>query len=125
MKEIKDIVCYSDNRSDSTIVQVEGTYCKHGAGYVSEGDEGVQEYQGPKVAGPWAFFYPLASVLTDNYPGKEADLQRKRDNTIVVSGGELVRIDGHVYKISLNRQGSQAWIDLEPVKKGAPKCPRG
>ncbi len=125
MKEIKDIICYEDDMLNSTIVQVEGTYCTHGAGYVPEGDEGVQEYQGPKVAGPWAFFYPLASVLTDDYPGKQADLQRKRDNTIVVSGGELVRIDGHVYEISLNRRGNQAWIDLAPVKKGAPKCPTG
>jgi len=125
MKEIIDIVCYEDDKLNSTILQVEGTYCKHGGGYVSEGAEAVQEYKGPKVAGPWAFFYPLASVLTDNYPGKEADLQRTRDNTIVVSGGELVRIDGHVYEVSLNRHGSQAWIDLAPVKKGAPKCPRG
>ena len=42
MKEIKDIVCYSDNMSDSTIVQVDGSYMTHGAGYVSEGDEGVK-----------------------------------------------------------------------------------
>ena len=125
MKEIKDIVCYSDNMSDSTIVQVDGSYMTHGAGYVSEGDEGVQEFEGPKVAGPWAYFYPLSSSLTADYPGKEADLQRKRDNTITVSGGELVRIDGHVYEVSINKRGRQAWIDLAPVKKGAPKCPRG
>ena len=125
MKEIKDIVCYEDDRLDSTTVKIDGSYMSHGGGYVSEGDEGVQEFEGPKVAGPWAFFYPLASVLTDNYPGKEADLQRKRDNTIVVDEGDLVRIDGHVYEVSLNRRGRQCWIDLAPVKKGAPKCPRG
>lgn len=125
MKEIKDIICYSENKIDSTIVKVDGSYMTHGGGFVSEGDEGVQVFEGPKVAGPWAYFYPLGSMLTADYPGKEADLQRKRDNTIVVNEGDLVRIDGHVYEISLNRRGSQAWIDLEPVKKGAPKCPRG
>lgn len=100
-----------------TRLTIKGSSSWSGIGYVATGDSARKEMNGPLVAGPWAYGYPLSHVL-DNHggTGAEQDALRAAGLLIEVNGGELFEIDGTRYEVVVVRRGRDAWVDFKKVE---------
>jgi hypothetical protein len=86
---------------DYTRVKVAGyTVAAFAVGCVREGESGRKETHGPLVPGPWAYAFPLASVI-DNYGGTAAVMARERaaGNVIDAKLGDVLIVEGRGYVI--------------------------
>lgn len=82
---------------------------RFGVGAIPEGAAARKVYQGPLIAGPWAFTFGLAVVI-DNYPERRA-AERAKD--FEVDEGSLVEIEYKVYQVKVVRR---EYINLVPVE---------
>lgn len=73
---------------------------RFGIGCIPEGASGRKVYQGPEVAGPWAFTFGLCTVI-DNHPARRA---AERDADVLVQDGTALEIDGTVYTVRVVRR---------------------
>jgi len=69
-------------------------------GLVPEGESGRQTHGGPNVPGPWAYAFPLCTVI-DNAGGTAADIERERKAGLLVHAkvGEVLVIGKREYWI--------------------------
>ena len=103
MSKVKNLIAYKDDKSQNSILRIEGSYSRFGVGYVAEGDSGVMHDGQPPVPGPWAFAYQLSNMLTnDPIEVKEAKAKDEADRSVYVANGDKVRVDGNVYEISIH-----------------------
>jgi len=99
---------------DYTRVKVAGySVSAFAVGCVREGESGRQEHQGPLVPGPWAYAFPLCSVI-DNYGGTGAEIARERaaGNVIDAKLGDVLVVDGRGYVITKGSNSDN--IELVP-----------
>lgn len=82
-------------------------------GYISAGELARKVSFGPMVPGPWAYAFPLASVI-DNHGGTGADIARERSaGTVVYAAlGDVVSVEGLEYVILPENNDN---IDFEPT----------
>lgn len=100
-----------------TVLQIAGTYFRHGVGAVLEGHSGRKVDQGPRVPGPWAYAFPLCtSISSSPEMGTGADIKRNKAAGVefTVDEGDLVEVEGVVYRVKLDRR---QWIKLEAVEE--------
>lgn len=76
-----------------------------GIGYVPAGSAARQEQGGPLIPGPWAYTYPLASVI-DNEGGTGAESARglAAGTEYVAEVGDRFTIAGAVYVLTDSRR---------------------
>jgi hypothetical protein len=100
-----------------TKLTIKGSYSWSGIGYVAKGEDGRKEFNGPMVAGPWAYGFALCHVM-DNHGGTSAEQKRLREAGLLheVEGGEKIRVAGVLYEVVITRRGRDAWVDLKNVK---------
>jgi hypothetical protein len=79
-----------------------------GVAFVPEGASARQRHGGPLVPGPWAYTYPL-SYLIARQPARAAKV-------ITAAAGDLLRIDGHVYRLTDDNR--MDYPRLHPVDLG-------
>lgn len=116
-KAIPVVTSYEDDRWTSTILHLKGTYHKYYAGHVPEGESAVQEYQGPRVPGPWAYTFHMTSMLTDEpMEVKKARRAEEDARTVVVEDGDFIELAGEVYQIRKYR-GESTYLDLDLVSE--------
>ena len=100
-----------------TKLTIKGSYSWSGIGYVAKGETGRKEFNGPLVAGPWAYGFALCHVI-DNHGGTGAEMDRLREQGLLheVEGGERIRVAGTLYQVRIQRSGRDAWVHLDAVK---------
>lgn len=93
-----------DGRRSTHVLSLKGTYHRFAVGRIAEGSEGRQVTDGPMVPGPWAYAYGLASVI-DCHGGTGAEIERNQaeQREHEVTEGSRVRIDGVIYRVSVER----------------------
>ena len=103
MNEVTNLIAYKDDKSQNSILRINGSYSRFGVGYVAEGDSGIQHDGGPQVPGPWAFAYELSHSLTnDPIEVKEARAKDEADRSVYVATGDKVQVDGNVYEVNIH-----------------------
>lgn len=98
---------YTEDGADSwtaeTRITVNGTLTRFGLGYV--GPRGVcrREYQGPILAGPYAYAYGLAAVI-DYHGGTGAERARNIDAGLEfdLNVGDFLEFNGEEFRIEFN-----------------------
>lgn len=80
-------------------------------GAIARGGEGRKTYQGPMIAGPWAYAGATATVIAA-HPIPE-------DPHVDIEEGDLLEIDGDLYLVSDARNRTRFvnddWVDLHLV----------
>lgn len=87
---------------------------RHRVGHIAEGCSGRKETGGPLVPGPWAYTFELCSVI-DNHGGSAAETTEARaaGTVLDISDGDLISVEGHVYRVVFNPRGRCGeWIEL-------------
>ncbi len=108
---ITDVVV-SDKNDDYTILVINGRH-NHAVGCIKAGDSARKVCGGPLVPGPWAYTFGLGACLTADYEGKAEELAREAQRTIDIESGDLIRVDGNVYRVEIFRR---EYIKLHPVQ---------
>jgi len=77
-----------------------GYFKRFAVGVVVKGAEGRRDFGGPMVPGPWAYAFGLCTVI-DNHGGTGAEAERNRaaNTEHTINDGDLLELDGNVYKI--------------------------
>lgn len=102
------------NRIETILTLPHRGYRKRfGLGFVPEGHEGRQTFQGEMVPGPWAYAFGLCSVI-DNHGGSGAERQRNlaANTEHDVEEGDTIIIDGNSYVVKVTRNGFEPYLNL-------------
>jgi len=83
-----------------------GRVIELGVGAIPAGESGRKVFQGPLVEGPWAYTYPLGTMIT-------AHPQPERAPVIDVAIGDLIEVDGVTYRLTDDSRWE--YPALEPV----------
>lgn len=69
-------------------------------GYVPAGESARKVYQGPLVPGPWAYAYPLCSVISTD-GGTSAEMAREKAAGLLlhVALGDRIEVEGLAYAV--------------------------
>lgn len=91
-----------------------GRVTRFGLGAIRPGESGVRVCGGPRVPGPWAFAFELATVF-DRRGGSAADHRERvaRGLEYMIETGDVVVINGDRYRATIVRLAGQTRIDLE------------
>ena len=105
---------HSKNWDEMTVLTTRGGLFRFMTGYVPAGYEGVKHDGGPRVPGPWAYAFGLATAICKNPEmgtGAERKRRLKAGTEHEVCDGQLIRIDGIIYEIKTLRNGE--FLNLE------------
>lgn len=97
-----------DRHNSPNVIAVKSRYARGvvrlAVGFVGPLGSARQEQGGPLVPGPWAYTFPLSTVI-DNNGGSGAEARRNREAGIEWTAeiGDLFEIDGDVYRLTDDR----------------------
>lgn len=107
-------VASQDGKSEVVLVTPSGH--RNGITIVQRGESGRKVEQGPLVPGPWADTFGLCTVMAANPEhGTSAEMARLRGQGLVydVRSGDLLCIDGVIYRVKVYRRQYIALTEVE------------